>query len=339
MSLLTPPSTSHRDKENRLPAESRRISWSMNHQYHTLTDSLSSRPLSRASGSCSPPPPKSILKKPSHILLPFEDDDDACQRRTTPEPSDPLADLKYLESAVTRIVATDAPLRDLIEGYSVLAARLKTTVTGTTDADASWPLFQPLRKNRQQVVDSLVRDLGRAFEDPASTDKEKVFLPSPKNSPNPKRRHGMTAEQVKFARDLCTTCHAAIKLLAVMFTLPAVYRVFTGSLHTFTYLANANLCAEEQLQTIVTQVLAIPLADDLPTPNARKTCALSIWLLQTQRLPAEILLPASDRIAFALRRGIEGELGKEGKKGSANDGLRVFVSIYGFKSLADFLSV
>ena len=238
-----------------------------------------------------------------------------------------------------RIVATNAPLRDLIEGYSVLAARLRATVTGTTDADASWPLFQPLRKNRQQVVDSLIRDLGRALEDPASTNKgEKVLLPSPQNSPNPKRRHGMTAEQVKHARDLCTTCHAVIKLLAVMFTLPAVYRVFTGSLHIFTLLANTDLCAEEQLQSIITQVLAIPLADDLPTPNARKTCALSIWLLQTQRLPAEILSPASDRIAFALCRGIEGELGKEGKKGSTSDGLKVFGFVCSFESLADFLS-
>ena len=65
------------------------------------------------------------------------------------------------------------------------------------------------------------------------------------------------------------------------------------------------------------------MADDLPTPNARKTCALSIWLLQVQRLPVAILQPAADRIAYALRRGIDGELGKEGKKGSANDSLKV----------------
>lgn len=73
----------------------------------------------------------------------------------------------------------------------------------------------------------------------------------------------------------------------------------------------------------MTAVLAIPLANDLPTPNARKTCALSIWLLQVQRLPSEVLVPAKDRIAYALRRGIEGELGKEGKKGSTSDGLKV----------------
>lgn len=72
----------------------------------------------------------------------------------------------------------------------------------------------------------------------------------------------------------------------------------------------------------MTEVLAIPLADDLPTPNARKTCALSIWLIQAQRLPVEVLVPARDRIAYALRRGLDGELGKEGKKGSASDGLK-----------------
>ena len=78
---------------------------------------------------------------------------------------------------------------------------------------------------------------------------------------------------------------------------------------------------------MLTQVLAIPMAETLPTPNARKTCALSIWLLQVQRLPEEVLLPARDRIAFALRRGMEGELGKEGKKGSACDGLKVMASL------------
>ena len=75
--------------------------------------------------------------------------------------------------------------------------------------------------------------------------------------------------------------------------------------------------------TILTAVLAIPLADNLPTPNAHKTCALSIWLLQVQCLPIAVLQPAADRIAYALRRGIDGELGKEGKKGLANDSLKV----------------
>lgn len=74
---------------------------------------------------------------------------------------------------------------------------------------------------------------------------------------------------------------------------------------------------------MVTQALAIPLAPELPTPNSRKTCALAIWLLQTQRLPTDILAPAKDRITYALRRAVEGELGKEGKKGAISDGMKV----------------
>ena len=74
---------------------------------------------------------------------------------------------------------------------------------------------------------------------------------------------------------------------------------------------------------MLTALLAIPMAESLPTPNARKTCALTIWFVQVQRLPASVVFPAKDRIAYSLRRGIDGELGKEGKKGSVSDGLKV----------------
>lgn len=50
---------------------------------------------------------------------------------------------------------------------------------------------------------------------------------------------------------------------------------------------------------------------------------MAMLVLQTQRLPHATLHPARDRIAYALRRGIEGELGKEGKKGAMFDGLKV----------------
>lgn len=78
-----------------------------------------------------------------------------------------------------------------------------------------------------------------------------------------------------------------------------------------------------QLREILDGILCIPLADNLPTPNARKTYALSIWLLQAQRLPADVLMNPRDRIAYAFRRGMDGELGKEGKKGSNSDALKV----------------
>lgn len=103
-----------------------------------------------------------------------------------------------------------------------------------------------------------------------------------------------------------------------------------------------NTPLDDHLSSILTQVLAIPMAENLPTPNSRKTCALSIWLLQVQRLPATVVGPAKDRIAYALRRGIEGELGKEGKKGSASDGLKVgcpHSHIYSFNKICCRLSM
>ncbi|KAJ7784375.1 hypothetical protein B0H16DRAFT_295876 [Mycena metata] len=323
MSLPTPPNTGHREKENRVPPRAHVI-WSPNNQYRTITPTLSPHP---------PPAPrvtknlptKSILKRRSEPLLPLID---AFQRETTPEPERPKFDPTYLSSPVTTILDPAASLDDLIRAYSILAARIRANITLTTDSDASFPILQPLRKNRDALEQALVRDIARCLVNPETMDydqtpedmeeeaclkEQPVLLPSPKNSPK-KKKKGTTAKKAKYGRDLCTTCHSAIKLLAVVFTLPAVSGVFTFP----------------QLCSILTQVLAIPLADDLPTPNARKTYALSIWLLQSQRLPASVLEKAADRIVFALRRGIEGELGKEGKKGSASDGLKAIhdLSVY-----------
>ncbi|KAG6844709.1 hypothetical protein H0H87_004432 [Tephrocybe sp. NHM501043] len=317
MSLLTPPSTAHRrakDKENSRDADSKsRLVWAETNKIHVLQlagPAATSFKVSTGASALKRPPNKSILKKcVATEPWPVEK-----QREVTPEPEDPMADLNYLVFPVTTIVeATDATeLRALIEAYSILTARLRAAVTGTTEADGSWPLFDPLRKHLERFADAVVRDLGRVLVDPAASKEDKevsvrILLPSPTNTPvKKKKRDGMSAEQVKYARDLCTTTHAVIRLLSLVFTLPAIMTVFT----------------DIQLRTMFTAVLAIPLADDLPTPNARKTWALAIWLIQTQRLSAAVLAPAADRIALALCRGIDGELGKEGKKGSASDGLK-----------------
>ncbi|KAG5644908.1 hypothetical protein DXG03_007460 [Asterophora parasitica] len=320
MSLLTPPSTSHRrskDKENRDVDSSSRVIWSETNKIHILQAvGMPSRVLIATSASKGAPT-KSILKKSNALPLPWTQEP---QREVTPEPADPLVNLAYLEYPVSTIVqATESTeLRVLIEAYSVLMARLRACVTDKTDLDASWPLFQPLRKHRDDFVNAVVRDLGRALVDPAVVINEeppvRVLLPSPKSTPKKKKRDGMTAEQVKFARDLCTICHAVVRLLSVVLTLPAVMNIFT----------------HKQLGEILTAILAIPLSNELPTPNARKTWALVIWLIQIQRLPSQVLAPAAPRIAMALCRGIDGELGKEGKKGSASDGLKAIhdLSIY-----------
>ncbi|TFK52467.1 hypothetical protein OE88DRAFT_1698296 [Heliocybe sulcata] len=307
MSLLTPPATSHRDKENRPPpgASGSRVAWSQQNQYHSLPSS----PEPYAAAAIPPKNPvKSILKKSSQPILPFQNED---VRETTPLPDAPMQNASYLLSAVSRIIAVASSMRDIIEGYSVLSVRIRDHVDDDAFGASQCPLLQPVRDNRDALAEAVVRDLGRALVHPPTMDttpgpglKRMFGLPSPKASP--KKKKSMNEEQVTYARDLATTCHAVIRFLAVVWTKPSVSSLFT----------------ERQISEMLTALLCIPLEPQLPTPNARKTCALSIWLIQAQRLPEEILYPAKDRIAYAIRRGIEGELGKEGKKGSVNDGYK-----------------
>ncbi len=330
MTLMTPPH-SRFDKENRCAARSMsaRVAWSQVNEYHSATSPVCKRKF--AASASKELPVRSILKQTSYPILPLLFPEN--ERQVTPEPGDPLSDLHYLDRPVNKILAHRSTLLDLIEAYSVLTARLRAAVQETTDSNCSWPLFQPIQKRRLAFVDSVIRDLGRALVDPMEGDDQlgcldpepPSVLPSPEKSPR-KRRCGMDEEQVKYARDLATVSHAVIKFLGLVFTLPAVYALFDGSLsqfhlHFLSVLTSALLGLD--LGSMVTQALAIPLAPELPTPNSRKTCALAIWLLQTQRLPADVLAPAKDRITYALRRAIEGELGKEGKRGSASDGMKV----------------
>ncbi|KAF5340609.1 hypothetical protein D9611_007421 [Ephemerocybe angulata] len=343
---------------------SRNVVWSPDNTYHplitpgrtppstaTTNARFKERPRSILKRRRSPPPlpltdstnapqPSTSTSPPADVTslqdLPPDLDQQFRMREATPEPSDPMTNLTYLDYPVSLILKDDAEPRELIEGYSILAARLRTSVAYKTDADASWPLFQPLRKRGEDFVQCVIRDLGRALVDPIKTlacpssieeenamkewqdaddgEDAKAGLPSPLSSPKKPKRKGMTAAQVKYARDLCTISHSVMKLLCIMFSVPATYSVFEV----------------KQLKSMMNATLAIPLAERLPTPNARKTCALAILVLQCQRLPETVVAVFRDRIALALKRGITGELGKEGKKGSANDGLRAIhdLSIY-----------
>lgn len=259
MSLLTPPHTAHRsgkDKENRfaeLPVagpSARSVVWAAENTVHSL-----GTPLKHISISSKHRPSisKSILKvSPTDTLLQVPPV--APARETTPEPSDPLVDLHYLDHPVQQILANGTDDEDalgkLIVGYNVLAARLRVCVTESTDADASWPIFQPLRKNAQAFVDAVVRDVKRALVDPLSrhskTEDENTLklpiyaLPSPASSPL-KKKGGLSEEQVKYARDLSTTCHSVIKLLGVVLSIPAIYRVFEGMSMSFFPLASHDV--------------------------------------------------------------------------------------------------
>jgi hypothetical protein len=211
MTLPTPPGTSHRDKENRFPGVPH-VVWSANNLIHDLTAILPLNIPIMASKS-KRLPSKSILKNRDHrVLLPILEDN---QKESTPEPSNPLTDINYLSSPVSKILDPDSSLRELIESYSILAA-----------------LFQPIREHREAIIQAFIRDLAKALADPPKSENipEESCTEDDVASllPNPPKKRGMTAEQVKYARDLCTTCHAVMKVLATVFILPAVHKIFSS---------------------------------------------------------------------------------------------------------------
>ncbi|KAF8335855.1 uncharacterized protein EI90DRAFT_267264 [Cantharellus anzutake] len=68
-------------------------------------------------------------------------------------------------------------------------------------------------------------------------------------------------------------------------------------------------------------ILRILDTSTLPSNTPRKTYGLALAILQVQRLPERILGPFVGRISSAIRRGLDGEYGREGKKGPAWESL------------------
>lgn len=105
-------------------------------------------------------------------------------------------------------------------------------------------------------------------------------------------------------------------------------------------LVDRGLPTVPQCQALLAAVLKITVAPTLPTPNARKTWSLTTSILSSNVLPEAVIKPASSRIAYTFQRALEGELGKEGKKGAIGEALRG-VQSYAFQRphlfISDFL--
>lgn len=235
----TPPSSSHRrdkDKENKFfeGPSTRSVTWDDEPEIHTLSTPLKPHTIP---SKRRPSARHSILKK-SNLnavhLVPI----DPKQRQYTPEPNEILRNGDYLTRPLSQIISVQDPnsaesLATLIEGYHLLAARLRSANAELAESDSSWPLFEPLRQNTEAFVAAVIRDLGRALVDPLSLfpvameKATKFVLPSPEKSPT-RKKDGMTGEQVKYARDLCTTCHSVIRALSVILALPGFYKFFDG---------------------------------------------------------------------------------------------------------------
>ncbi|KAH7106714.1 hypothetical protein BKA62DRAFT_684891 [Auriculariales sp. MPI-PUGE-AT-0066] len=298
------------------PSSKRAISWTAQNKFYTYSETLTT-----PAPSCSTdnPPSRSILKKNPQIV-PMQ----SLVRETTPEPEDPLNDPLYLASPAMTLAASvhpdsDVSPADLREAYNLLSTRIRVKADPSMLSSTA-PAFQSLHENAADIHKAIVRDLGLCLIDPLSSphlsrssrenrDHDVFDSPGIAMSSSPVRevkRRGMNDDEIRHARDLYTVCHSALRLLSNWISAPALCDTFEP----------------EQMTDILTRVMEIPLAESIPTPNSRKTYALAIFVLQTQRLPLDILQLAAPQLTFSFLRALEGELGKEGKKGACTDALK-----------------
>ncbi|PVG04283.1 hypothetical protein CPB86DRAFT_778551 [Serendipita vermifera] len=330
-------------------ASKQRVVFSNRNQEHFFAPILPARDTPPSSQE----PSKSILKKRSYDEFLADDIFPAqkTERSSTPEPENPPEQPAFLLSPIKTLVQSvaagqfddigDVDIHDIIAAYCVLSTRIRSKLlplpSGTDNKAAQQshdetvqPALQPLVEYLDEITSAMIRDINRALEDPIKSSEHLPnetstgLLSPPPSSPitegsspvdeadqpeEPPKKAGMNEQQVKHARDLCTVAQSAMKLLATLFC-------FTG-------LIKAQLLfTESQLSSLLGAVVSLPLASPLPTPNSRKTCALAVGLISSCNLSSKVLAQHSDGITAVFKRGLDGELGREGKKGSTSDALR-----------------
>lgn len=269
MALVTPPKHDLSTRDNKengptqldtpssQPGSRQRVIFSAKNQEHFFPPLLAANPTPDPTQE----PSKSILKKRTYQE--FLSDDlfppERAQRASTPEPENAADSPTYLLSPIKTLVNSVQPgsfddvsdhhydLRDLIEAYCILSARIRANLLSTEKSDDAnektlLPALEPLKQYLEEITDALRRDISRAREDPiqslaksAGAKPAELSLPSPppsspstqssidsspaissQKSDGTPKKGGMNEQQVKHARDLCTLAQSAIKCFSTI---------------------------------------------------------------------------------------------------------------------------
>ncbi|KIK57153.1 hypothetical protein GYMLUDRAFT_46397 [Collybiopsis luxurians FD-317 M1] len=201
-----------------------------------------------------------------------------------------LSPLETLHESLSEPGDEIITLHDLIEAYSVLAMRIKGIVLTGFDLKQTTSALSLLKERSQVLFNALRRDIMRVTIPPCLSPQD-----------------GMNVDEIQYAHNLAQLGQQAIGLTSELFAFPPLY--FTFSV--------------EQLRFLLNDVLVILSKTTLPTPHSKRTFMLLRYILQTQRLPPNVLSPHKSKIFASVRRCLKGE--KE----------RVFID--GLKILAELL--
>lgn len=209
-------------------------------------------------------------------------------------PSTPLHDTSYLLSAIETITdsmqdSSSVSSNDLLDAYNTLSGRLKSQSQALQEPATSFPAFECITLNRNDLFEAFRRDIGLAHIDPFSADHpprrppKDLFLSDTRSAE-------IGSIQIQCARDFSCLCNYALSTLAVIFKFPSLSSLFTIA----------------DLTDLFGDVLSIVLAKTLPVFNSSKALSLSLWMLRSQCLPWAVIKPHETSLMTALQYCLTG---------------------------------
>jgi hypothetical protein len=224
---------------------------------------------------------------------------------------EPLARPEYLIGPIETIVCSHQglvsghfSLHDITEAYRTLSMRIRQSSGSLSIASGPLLALGPLRENSANVATALRRDILRNL---------RAFTPHTPCDMRPSSsvlsEGGVDREpatyNVNYATDVSTQCHYVLRLLSEIFRFPALLSVFSRTSH-FPYLwILLTTAVAQDLGFLFGDVISIICCPQLPTFNVSKTTILASWVVRTQRLPADILLPQMGDVILCLERLLE----------------------------------
>ncbi|KAH9977578.1 hypothetical protein BJV74DRAFT_860296 [Russula compacta] len=204
--------------------------------------------------------------------------------------NNPLYHSEYLVGPIETIVCSRKALlsghlshHDITEAYRTLSMRIRQSSCHLCVVSVSFPALDPLRDKGADVVAALRRDISRAL---------RIYPWHTSDDPS-SRSSGPTAETLgrgpttyntNHATDFSTLCHYALRVLSEILRFPALSSMFTP----------------QDLGLLLGDVISIIHCPQLPWFKASKTTILSSWVIRTQRLPKDVLLPRIEDVILYL---------------------------------------
>jgi hypothetical protein len=222
-----------------------------------------------------------------------------------PTDNHPLYHSEYLRGPIETIVRSHRALlsghlslHDITEAYRTLSMRIRQSSRHLSVASEGFPALEPLRDKGTEVVAALRRDVSRALPISAPHTSGDWSFRSSDHAVET-----VSTYEADVATDSSTLCHYALRLSSEIFRFPAISSVFACTSHfvdldiTLIGPLAQDIC---HLLGDVISIIRYPQIRNLSS-TISKTAVLSSWVLRTQRLPRDILLPRMEDVIRYLK--------------------------------------